>query len=71
MLLFTDGVVEAENQAGDFFGNDGLEAALGSEFSLRHLFSSLNAYRGPTPLSDDCTALCLRYGRKETIALAS
>jgi serine phosphatase RsbU (regulator of sigma subunit) len=71
MLLFTDGVVEAENQAGDFFGNDGLEAALASEFSLRHLFSSLNAYRGPTPLSDDCTALCLRYGRKETIALAS
>jgi serine phosphatase RsbU (regulator of sigma subunit) len=26
MLLFTDGVVEAENQAGDFFGNDGLVA---------------------------------------------
>ena len=66
MLLFTDGVVEAENQDGDFFGNEGLEAALATEFSLGHLFTSLDAYRGQTPLSDDCTALCLRYGRKDS-----
>ena len=64
MLLFTDGVVEAENRGGDFFGNEGLEAALADEFSLARLFSSLDAYRGQTPLSDDCTAMCLRYGRK-------
>ncbi len=65
MLLFTDGVVEAENQHGDFFGNDGLETALAAEFSLGQLFASLNSYRGQTPLSDDCTALYLRYGRRE------
>jgi sigma-B regulation protein RsbU (phosphoserine phosphatase) len=64
VLLFTDGVVEAENQSGDFFGNEGLEAALASEFSLGKLFAALNAYRGQTPLADDCTALFLRYGRK-------
>jgi serine phosphatase RsbU (regulator of sigma subunit) len=64
MLLFTDGVVEAENQHGEFFGNEGLEAALASEFSLGTLFSALDAYREQTPLSDDCTALYLRYGRK-------
>jgi serine phosphatase RsbU (regulator of sigma subunit) len=64
LLLFTDGVVEAENQDGDFFGNEGLEAALASEFSLDRLFSALDAYRAQTPLSDDCTALCLRYGQK-------
>jgi len=64
MLLFTDGVVEAEDQSGDFFGNDRLETALADEFSLARLFSSLDAYRGQTPLSDDCTALCLSYGRK-------
>jgi serine phosphatase RsbU (regulator of sigma subunit) len=63
MLLFTDGVVEAENQSGDFFGNDGLEAALKDEFSLARLFSSLDAYRGQTPLADDVTAMCLRYGK--------
>jgi serine phosphatase RsbU (regulator of sigma subunit) len=63
MLLFTDGVVEAENQGGDFFGNDGLEAALADEFSLARLFSSLDAYRGQTPLADDVTAMCLRYGK--------
>jgi serine phosphatase RsbU (regulator of sigma subunit) len=63
MLLFTDGVVEAENQSGDFFGNEGLEAALADEFSLARLFSSLDAHRGPTPLADDVTAMCLRYGK--------
>ncbi len=66
LLLFTDGVVEAENQDGDFFGNEGLEAALASEFSLDRLFSALDAYRDQTPLSDDCTALCLRYGQKSS-----
>jgi phosphoserine phosphatase RsbU/P len=64
VLLFTDGVVEAENQAGDFLGNEGLEAALASEFSLGRLFTAVDAYRAQMPLSDDCTALCLRYGRK-------
>jgi serine phosphatase RsbU (regulator of sigma subunit) len=62
LLLFTDGVVEAENRDGDFFGNEGLEAALASEFSVNTLFHALDAYRAETPLADDCTALCLRYG---------
>jgi serine phosphatase RsbU (regulator of sigma subunit) len=66
LLLFTDGVVEAENQNGDFFGSEGLEATMAKEFSLRQLFSALDAYRGETPLSDDCTAMCLRYGRRES-----
>jgi serine phosphatase RsbU (regulator of sigma subunit) len=66
VLLFTDGVVEAENGSGDFFGNEGLEAALCTEFSLGRLFASLDAYRGHTPLSDDCTALFLRYGRRDS-----
>jgi serine phosphatase RsbU (regulator of sigma subunit) len=64
LLLFTDGVVEAENQAGDFFGNEGLETALASEFSLGRLFTALDAYRQQMALADDCTALCLRYGKK-------
>jgi serine phosphatase RsbU (regulator of sigma subunit) len=64
LLLFTDGVVEAENQAGDFFGNEGLETALASEFSLGRLFAALDAYREQMALADDCTALCLRYGQR-------
>jgi len=63
VLLFTDGVVEAEDDAGEFFGNEGLEAALADEFSLTRLFSALDSYRAQTPLSDDCTALWLRYIR--------
>jgi serine phosphatase RsbU (regulator of sigma subunit) len=61
VLLFTDGVVEAEDQAGEFFGTEGLQAALASEFSLGGLFAALDSYRNQTPLSDDCTALCLSY----------
>jgi serine phosphatase RsbU (regulator of sigma subunit) len=64
VLLFTDGVVEAENQHGEFFGNDGLEAALAAEFSLGRVFGALDEFREQTPLADDCTALFLRYGQK-------
>jgi len=64
LLLFTDGVVEADNPEGEFFGNERLEAALATEFSLAKMFSALDDYRGQAPLSDDCTALCLRYGQR-------
>lgn len=64
LLLFTDGIAEAENQDGAFFGNEGLEAVLTSEFSLGKLFTALDAYRAETPLADDCTALFLRYGQR-------
>jgi sigma-B regulation protein RsbU (phosphoserine phosphatase) len=63
VLLFTDGIVEAENPAGEFFGDTALEAVLTAEFSLVKLFAALDAYRERTPLLDDCTALILRYGQ--------
>jgi serine phosphatase RsbU (regulator of sigma subunit) len=63
-MLFTDGVVEAENHSGEFFGNERLEATLAKEFSLGKLFGALDDYRAETLLSDDCTALLLRYGQK-------
>jgi len=56
-------VVEAENLEGEFLGNEALEAALKTEFSLGKVFEAVHAYREQTPLSDDCTALYLRYGR--------
>lgn len=64
LMLFTDGVVEAENHSGEFFGNERLEATLAKEFSLGKLFGALDDYRAETLLSDDCTALLLRYGQK-------
>jgi serine phosphatase RsbU (regulator of sigma subunit) len=62
VLLITDGVAEAEDPTGEFFGDRGLGEALASEFSLGRLFDALDTYRAETPLADDCTALCLRYG---------
>jgi len=64
VLLITDGITEAENQDGNFFGDEGLEAALASEFSLGNLFTALDAHRAQVPLSDDCTALFLHYTQK-------
>jgi len=64
VLLITDGITEAENQDGNFFGDEGLETALASEFSLGNLFTALDAHRAQVPLSDDCTALFLRYSQK-------
>jgi serine phosphatase RsbU (regulator of sigma subunit) len=62
VLLITDGVAEAEDPTGEFFGDRGLGEALATEFTLSHLFEALDTYRAGTPLGDDCTALCLRYG---------
>lgn len=64
LLLFTDGIPEAENPDGESFGDQGLEAVLTYEFSLSKLFAALDAYRAQTPLADDCTALLLRYGQR-------
>jgi serine phosphatase RsbU (regulator of sigma subunit) len=64
VLLITDGITEAENLDGNFFGDEGLDAALASEFSLGNLFAALDTHRAQVPLADDCTALFLRYARK-------
>jgi len=64
VLLYTDGIAEAENHDGNFFGDERLEAALASDFSLGNLFTALDAYRAEVPLADDCTALFLRYTQK-------
>ena len=62
-VLVTDGVTEAENAAGDMFGNERLEQAAsttgGSCFD--QLFDAVRNFCGPTPLNDDCTVLEVTY----------
>ena len=57
IFLVTDGVTEAENATGEFFGNMRLENAFGSSCSLDGVVQSLQAFCGTTPLNDDCTML--------------
>ncbi len=53
LLLVTDGVTEAENAAGEFFGNERLESCC--QQGLMAIEQSVTDFRGDTPLTDDFT----------------
>jgi phosphoserine phosphatase RsbU/P len=61
VFLVTDGVTEAENTAGEFFGDARLEHAFGSSCNLDGVFQAVQAFCGATPASDDCTMLELLF----------
>ncbi len=67
LVLYTDGVSEAQDEGGGFFGTDRIVAAAAS---LRHeapaavtdgLLRAVRAFAGRAPQSDDITILTLRY----------
>ena len=55
LIMVTDGVTEAENNSGDFFGDERLEQAAAAPSPFQAIFDAVNAFRGEVPLSDDCT----------------
>jgi len=60
LLLVTDGLTEAENSAGDLFGDAGLsEAALGAD--LDAILARVMAFQAPAPAQDDMTLIEIRY----------
>jgi sigma-B regulation protein RsbU (phosphoserine phosphatase) len=61
LVVVTDGVTEAENAQGDFFGDEGLEKAAHSDSPFENIFNVLKGFCGDTPLNDDCTILELTY----------
>jgi phosphoserine phosphatase RsbU/P len=69
LLCYTDGVTEAENQAGVPFSEEGCLEFLrrGAESALPVLLDSLHekvvSHTGSKMLADDCTMLALRRGR--------
>lgn len=66
LFLYSDGVTEAVNAAGGFFGNEGLEAALRTGGSPQDLVGSaidgVRRFAAGAAQSDDLTALALRRG---------
>jgi serine phosphatase RsbU (regulator of sigma subunit)/pSer/pThr/pTyr-binding forkhead associated (FHA) protein len=66
VVIVTDGVTEAEDAAGEFFGDERLEHAAvavdGPCFD--HIFAAVRSYCGEMPLNDDCTVLELVYRGK-------
>jgi sigma-B regulation protein RsbU (phosphoserine phosphatase) len=61
VFLVTDGVTEAENATGEFFGDARLQHAFGSNCNLDGVVQALQAFCGTTPANDDCTMLELLF----------
>lgn len=67
LFLFTDGIVEAEDESGEPFGMDRLEAVLSVHRAddldrlLGGAYEAVMTHRGPHEADDDATMLALRY----------
>jgi serine phosphatase RsbU (regulator of sigma subunit) len=68
LFFYTDGLLEAENEAGEFLGTERLESALESspatdvDTILAHVEEAVRAFRGTADLFDDATMMALRFG---------
>ena len=60
MFVVTDGVTEAENAAGDYFGFDTFYEMAASR-SLPEIVEAVAAFSAGVPSGDDCTGLELVY----------
>jgi sigma-B regulation protein RsbU (phosphoserine phosphatase) len=66
LLLFSDGVTEATNAQGGFFGLESVQAtvqaypAMPAQQLCDQLVNTLTAYRGASPQADDITLLAVR-----------
>jgi sigma-B regulation protein RsbU (phosphoserine phosphatase) len=67
VVMFSDGVTEARNSAGDEFGRERLldllkgQHARAAEGVLEEVLAAVNAFAEGAPQADDITALVLRY----------
>ena len=59
LVVVTDGVTEAEDAAGEFFGSERLDQCCPGGFL--GIEQAVTQFRGDTPLSDDCTMTELIY----------
>lgn len=60
LLVVTDGVTEAENRSGEFFGYERLEEAAQSQ-EMEGILARLREYAEGVPFNDDCTIFELTY----------
>ncbi len=61
VVIVTDGVTEAENAGGEFFGDDRLQELLGTAAQFEDLMTVVTGFCEGVPLSDDCTVVELQY----------
>jgi len=61
ILLTTDGITEAENSAGEQFGDEGLDRVVHFE-SVDSILDHLARFQAPNEAQDDWTLVDIRYG---------
>jgi serine phosphatase RsbU (regulator of sigma subunit) len=67
VVIYSDGITEAQDRAGDDFGRDRLVATLhghhgaSAESALDHLLAAVKQFSHGAPQHDDVTAMVLRY----------
>jgi serine phosphatase RsbU (regulator of sigma subunit) len=59
LVVVTDGVTEAEDAEGEFFGTDRLKNCCSQ--GMEGIVRAVGVFRGATPLSDDCTVTEVVY----------
>lgn len=76
LFLYTDGMVEVENETGDMFGTERLEALLIAEHEkrvddvLERVEQTVRTFRGNAEPFDDATMMALRFGALARAAAA-
>lgn len=61
VILVTDGVTEAENEHGDFFGYERLTSLAKRGLLPQDIFEAVRGFAGDVALNDDCTIIGLEY----------
>ncbi|MSN25361.1 MAG: SpoIIE family protein phosphatase [Geobacter sp.] len=67
LLLYTDGILEAANPQGEFYGSERLmqllKATADADYQefLERLFASLRDFGAPDPPDDDCSAIVIDF----------
>ena len=62
ILVITDGVTEAEDSAGEFYGDERFQSSAMSGSSIAELFQQVQSFMSGAPATDDCTILEVCYG---------
>ncbi len=80
LFLYTDGVTEAADAAGELFGNNRLLAALSRRFGSGEaavravcgtVKEAVGTFAGETPQADDITMLCLYYAGNNALTVTA
>jgi len=61
VLVVTDGVTEAENEIGDFFGNTRMEESFRKSRTLEEVVTDLLSFCGSAAANDDCTMVEISF----------